>query len=84
MNIKEIVCSKIQELIKAGDIENGMAIEDVNSETLLDELGVNSISYIKIVVALEEQFEIEFDEDDLEFGMIKSIGDLIKIVEKYK
>lgn len=47
----------------------------------LMELGIDSILYIELVVALEEEFDIEFDENDLMEGNQKDILTMIRQVK---
>lgn len=50
--------------------------------TPLIELRIDSILYIELIVALEEKFEIEFDEDDLMDGGQKDILTIIQQVKE--
>lgn len=43
-------------------------------------LGINSISFIKLVVYLENEFNIEFDDDALDFSKFTSLNELCKYV----
>ena len=52
---------KVKELIKEL-LPDGIMIED---ETLLKDAGINSLSYIKLVVSLEDEFDIEFEDSEL-------------------
>jgi len=57
--------------------------EDIKPGSLLiDDLGLNSISYFSIVLDLEETFDIEIA-DDAASGM-KTVGDLVNYIEKLK
>ncbi|MMZ63990.1 acyl carrier protein [compost metagenome] len=42
--------------------------------------GLNSLSFIKIIVRLEEYFEIKFDDNDLKYELFSTIEDIIKYV----
>jgi acyl-CoA synthetase (AMP-forming)/AMP-acid ligase II/acyl carrier protein len=44
-------------------------------------LGITSISYIQIIVAVEAEFEIEFDDEILAYDSSKNISELGKCVE---
>lgn len=47
--------------------------------TLLMDLGLNSLEVVKIVMELEEEFEIEFSEEDLPgINTLGELEDLIK------
>ena len=48
--------------------------------TLLMDLGLNSLEVVKIVMELEEEFEIEFSEEDL--PRINTLGELEDLINK--
>ena len=49
---------------------------------LLNDLGIDSFDRLMIVNSIEDEFSIEFDEDD--FQGIKKVSDIVKILkEKY-
>ena len=48
-------------------------------DTNLLALGINSIDFIKIIVALEIEFNIEFDEDRLAHDSFKTIVDRLPL-----
>ncbi len=53
--------------------------DDIN---LVDDLGANSIDLVEIIMALEEEYDIQFDEDDS--ANLKSVNDLVAYIEKAK
>lgn len=57
-------------------------ISEISSSDDLTAFGVNSISYIKIVVAIEQEFGVEFDEVNLDFSMFKTINSLSEYIEE--
>ena len=57
--------------------------EDIRPESLLvEDLGLNSVSYFSIVFDLEDAFGVEISDDDA-VG-IKTVGDLVKYMESAK
>lgn len=56
-------------------------IGDITLETELAGAGVDSITFIKIVVALEEEFDFEFDDEMLLIAAFPTIKSLIDYVE---
>jgi nodulation protein F len=55
----------------------------ITADTLLDELGVNSLQLTEIVIDLEDMFDIEIDQNTAEaWASLKSVGNLIQAVEK--
>lgn len=47
-----------------------------------DDLGADSLDLFELVMALEEEFEVEIPTEDLE--QIATVGDVIKYVESHK
>ena len=56
--------------------------EEITPETLLETLGLTSITFIKLVVELETKYEIEFDDSDLNNDHFKTIDDVVKYVKR--
>lgn len=57
-------------------------IIDVNENTLLEDLRIDSLRFVEIVVEIESRFEFQFDDEMLlmkEFPKISSIIKYIKI-----
>lgn len=58
--------------------------DEINPEVLnenallIDDLGMNSISMLFMSLTLEERFNIKFDNTD--FASLKSVGDVINII----
>ena len=57
----------------------GVDEAEVTLESTFDELGVDSLGIFEIVMALEEEFEIEIPNEDAE--NIKTVGDAVKYVD---
>ena len=49
----------------------------------LKSAGVDSLALVSLIVAIEEAFEISFDDSDLEPKNLNTLNDILKIVEKY-
>lgn len=57
-----------------------MEVEEINVEsTFSDDLGVDSLEIFEIVMSLEEEFEIEIPNEDIE--NIKTIQDIVNYVK---
>ena len=48
---------------------------------LIDDLGMDSITFISIVVEIESQFDIEISDDMLLLENFKCVDDIVSIVE---
>ena len=55
--------------------------DDVTMESsLTDDLGADSLDFVDLVMSLEDEFDAEFPEDDME--SIKTVGDIVKYIEE--
>lgn len=52
------------------------ATHEITLNDSLESLQVNSITFIKIIIALEEEFGIEFEDDKLLVTNFSSVGDI--------
>ena len=62
----------------------GVTKEELAPEaSFIDDLGADSLDIVELVMAMEEEFDIEIPDDDAE--KIQTIGDVISYVkEKYE
>ena len=66
----------------------GEVLEIDNIKECLDEEGnfkdieLTSVNYLKIIVAIEEEFEIEFDDELLDFESFLSIDSLCSYIKE--
>ena len=72
---------KINKEIKK--LVNDCVEEKINEETDLIQLGIDSLMTVVLVLGLEEAFDIEFDDSDLEMENLKSVRDIVTLVNKY-
>lgn len=74
--------SKIYEIVKGkiiDTLENDNI--DINEESIISQLGVSSIAYVKLLIFVEEEFDIMFDDDDLLMSDDITIKELSKKIE---
>ena len=75
--VGETVANRLLKLIKK-NLEIDLELEkNVNLNTL----GINSANYIKLVVAVEAEFGIEFNDEDLDFRKFSDLSSLIPYIE---
>lgn len=72
LKIKKI----IHEVLKEKNIS-----KEVNNDTNLQELGINSLDLIKVIVSIEEEYSIEFDDSDLLTDRFVDIQSIVAYVE---
>jgi len=61
-------------------IQLTVPIESLELDTRLENVGLDSITFIRIVVQIEDQFDMEFPEDRLLLTQAGTIKDLCEIV----
>lgn len=69
--------SKLWDVVSSNAL---MGVSDARPEISLSELGINSLNYLKIIVTLEDEFGIEFTDDELSFERLKTLGDLAGLI----
>lgn len=70
--VKEIVCEQL-----------GVSDEEVNPEaSFIEDLGADSLDIVELVMALEEEYEMEISDEDAE--KIKTVNDVIQYIESHK
>lgn len=70
---------KLREILKE-NLYYTVSIEEIDPETNLEEYGMDSFAYIKLVIALENEFQVEFEDEALDFknlSTLKSIASYI-------
>ena len=59
----------------------GVKIEEVTPEaSFIDDLGADSLDTVELIMALEEEFNIEIPDEDAE--KMTKVGDAIKYIEE--
>lgn len=57
--------------------------ENIRKDDMLISLGVDSLEMVELMVQLEEELSINFNEADLELSKLKEVNDIINLVEEY-
>ena len=74
MDIFEKVKDLIADQLDVDD-KDGIAMES----SITDDLGADSLDVVDLVMALEDEFNVEIPEDQVE--NIKTVGDIVKYIE---
>lgn len=69
---------RIIEIIKV----NTECSNEIFENSLLCDLEITSIDFVKIVIEIETEFNIEFEDEKLQFSEFSTIQSLIDYVEK--
>lgn len=61
----------------------GVEAEEVKPEaSFIEDLGADSLDIVELVMALEEEFDMEIPDEDAE--KIKTVGDAVKYIEDHQ
>ena len=58
--------------------ECGCSVSGLDDRKSLPELGLDSVSFVRMVVELEEAFDFEFDDAKMSFDALPTLGALIE------
>lgn len=57
---------------------------EITDEThLVEDLNMSSIELIQLIVSFEEEFDIEFDADEMDIDSMMTFGSLIEVLKGY-
>jgi acyl carrier protein len=57
--------------------------KEIEFSSNIQEIGLNSIDFIKILIFIEDEFEIEFDDNDLIMEKYEVMADIVDLVCLY-
>ena len=69
--VKDLVADQL-------DVDDKDSITE--SSSITDDLGADSLDVVDLVMALEDEFNVEIPEDQVE--NIKTVGDIVKYIEE--
>jgi acyl carrier protein len=56
-----------------------VAVEKLSMETTFEDIDADSLDIVELVMALEEEFDLEISDQEIE--NIKTVGDIVKFIE---
>ncbi len=56
-----------------------VAVEKLTRETTFEDIDADSLDIVELVMALEEEFDLEISDQEIE--NIKTVGDVVKYIE---
>ena len=71
------IVNEIKKLVNNGTDAN------ITEETSLVELGIDSLMTVELVLGLEDAFNIQFNDSDLEIENLRNVRDIVNLVNKY-
>jgi acyl carrier protein len=76
---KNQIVKKLEEVVS----EVLLDVESIDmTSSITDKYGVNSVSLIRILVACESKFDVEFTDYELALSEYQSFGDIVATIEE--
>ncbi|MRN57064.1 acyl carrier protein [Paenibacillus monticola] len=75
------IADQLKDILKR-ELELGEQIDQLQLEDSLSTIGLNSMSFIKLIVAIEKKFDFEFEDEDLNYQVFKTLQDVVNYIEK--
>lgn len=76
--LKEKLIETLNELFPKMEVD----ADEFENVKLIDDLGIDSINFVKLVITLEMKFNFEFDDDKLLISEFPTVQSLIEYVDK--
>jgi acyl carrier protein len=67
--VKAILCEQL-------DVEEEKVTQEAS---IVDDLGADSLDVVDLIMSLEEEFDVEIPDEDVE--AMKTVGDIVKYIE---
>ncbi len=65
-------------------LEGLTAVEEISVyDELAGDLGLDSLGLVTLLVAVEDTFQIELDESELDPFALQTVDDIVRLAEKY-
>lgn len=77
----ENISQRIKKLI-TDEMNSNVIVEGMEQFHLINDLGMDSMQVISLVMDIEQEFDFEFDDDEMEIKVICDFKELVKLVEK--
>lgn len=82
LQAKEVEDKVKKVIIEHLKLEKTVEELDSNKDFLLESLGLNSIDALELLLKIEQEFDIEIDDEDLNAELVRSISSLSEYVFK--
>lgn len=76
-----MVHEKMTEIVRA--LVSDDSIEVNENTNLLKNLGFDSILFVQLLIKVEDTFDIEIEDEDLDISVISQVGEFEKVIAKY-
>ena len=63
------------------NIDSQSNIDDANNDSDLTKFGLNSLNFVKILFGIENEFDIEIEDDEIDFDNFRTINKIISYIK---
>lgn len=78
--MSEVTEARIRRIMKE-NIELTADVDEIKLDDVLVNYGINSITFIKFIVLLENEFDIQVDDENLDYTKMSTLNSLISYIE---
>lgn len=78
---REEIINKLKEILISNLDDDNMVDVEIGLDDNLVSLGLNSITFIKVVVECEKAFDIEFDDEELDYEVFDTLEKICNCIE---
>ncbi|MBU5265935.1 acyl carrier protein [Virgibacillus proomii] len=79
--MSERILNKLLKIFRE-ELGENINVASIKGEDEINSLGINSVSFIKVLVAIESAFDFEFNDEDLISERFVTINDLVQYIEE--
>lgn len=77
-----IVSEKLTEVLAKLFVDTGISIDIIPYIDLINDGGMDSITFIALIIEIEESFEVEMPDEWLEMERFRKFDDILRLVEE--
>jgi len=77
----QIYLKQMQEMQNGSVITELSQIDFSSNQISLQDVGINSLGFIRLVVEIENEFQFQFDDDMLNIELFHSIQELVSYID---
>lgn len=74
-DVFEVIVSNINSML-----ESPPKVITFESQLDHNEIGLDSLAYLTLLICIEDHYNFEFDDTELNFNEIQTVGDLVSLV----
>ena len=78
---RTMTCNELRDILRS--MKDYPTLEVTEGTRLIDDLGFTSLDVMNLILALEKQLQITFEDQHLEFDYFATVGAVLNTVQSY-